>query len=104
MLTGSELERRFDEEPVTTKKYMREKLLSQFGFQVKVLLDNLTFLFPQLSHLCLLPCTVTESPCQVFCGTISINCGGQFYSAGWHRLTLITTNCSASNAVWGPPA
>lgn len=76
-------------------------LFLYFGFQIQVLLDNLSFPFTSTfrssSH------QVTESLCQDFHGTISINCG-QFYSVGWHCLTLLTTNCSASNAVWGPPA
>lgn len=74
-----------------------------FNFPVLLLLGNLSFLFLLCSISCLLPYHVTESLCQVFHGTISINCG-HFYSVGWHCLTLLTANCSACNAVWGPPA
>ena len=71
----------------------------------KLLLGNFSFLFPSIFKppASSLTYTVTESLCQVFHGTIRINCG-QFYSVGWHCLTLFPTNCSACNAVWGLPA
>lgn len=40
---------------------------------------------------------------RFFRDAISIKCG-HFYSMGWHCLTHLTTNLSASNTVWGPPA
>lgn len=91
----------------TDERKKKTWFIFQFEFRVWLLLDNhsfpFLFLFHQLSNPCLLLYTVTESLCQVFHGTISINCGW-FYSVGWHCLTLLTTNCSASNAVWGLPA
>lgn len=83
-------------------RWEKNCFISQFAFQALSLLDNTSFLFYQLAD----PDSslwVTESLCQDFGGTISINCG-QFYSVGWRCLTLLTTNCSAFDAVWGPPA
>lgn len=69
-----------------------------------LLVDNLSFLFLHLLFTDLLPHTVAESlSVRIFCGIISINCG-QFYSVGLPAPSSLTTNCSASNPVWGLPA
>lgn len=84
------------------RKNKKNDSLFRLNFKSGSYRISILLLFLQLSNPCLLLYTATESLCQVFHGTISINCS-QFYSVGWRCFTLITANCWVSNTVWGPP-